>query len=441
MKKKINYLKYKKYAHFDKKMSINKAKQLLKNEETIKKHGFYPFIHFKIKSKKLEKINNKIYAVKEPKIRDIYYSAHMDRYIYQHYAYLIGKKYNEYAKNVGIDECSLAYRIEKGKCNIDFSYTAFNFIKKKECIVIIGDFTNFFDNLNHKALKERLEKVINEKLDNQLYKVYKSITKFRYVNIEDIYNYLTERNGKRSEKYYLRKLSQVMTTEEFRSFIKSKNNKTGLNNLNINDKNYGIVQGSPLSGLFANIYMIEFDKKMNNLAKEYNGLYLRYSDDFIIVLENMCIKNIKDVYEKIQKFVTEAVQIELKQEKTNIYSYVGNIIKCINKEVLDVKNKNNIISFLGFSFDGENITLRHKTLTKYYYKLYRTVKRYKRGNSKVSKKKIYDKFSTQGVGQKRGNFISYVKRSEKVFCNEKKISKINKKSKQKVTEALSKKMT
>lgn len=439
MKKKNNYLKYKKYAHFDKKMSINKAKQLLKNEETIKKHGFYPFIHFQIKSKKLEKINNKIYAVKEPKIRDIYYSAHMDRYIYQHYAYLIGKKYNEYAKSIGIDECSLAYRIEKGKCNIDFSYTAFNFIKKKDCIVIIGDFTHFFDNLNHKALKERLEKVINEKLDNQLYKVYKSITKFRYVNIEDIYNYLTERNGKRSEKYYLRKLSQIMTTEEFRSFIKSKNNKTGLNNLNINDKNYGIVQGSPLSGLFANIYMIEFDKNMNNLAKEYNGLYLRYSDDFIIVLENMCIKNIKDVYEKIQKFVTEAVQIELKQEKTNIYSYVGNTIKCVNKEVLDVENKNNIISFLGFTFDGENIMLRNKTLTKYYYKLYRTVKRYKKDDSKISKKKIYDKFSTQGVGQKKGNFISYVKRSEKVFCNEKKISKINKKSKQKVTEALSKK--
>ena len=54
------YLKYKRYAHFDKKMSIKKAKRLLKCDDTIKKHGFFPFIHYSIESKKLETVNNKV---------------------------------------------------------------------------------------------------------------------------------------------------------------------------------------------------------------------------------------------------------------------------------------------------------------------------------------------------------------------------------------------
>ncbi len=44
-------------------------------------------------------------------------------------------------------------------------------------------------------------------------------------------------------------------------------------------KYYGIPQGSPLSQLFANIYLIEFDKEMH---KEFGDRFLRYIDDFIV---------------------------------------------------------------------------------------------------------------------------------------------------------------
>ena len=77
------YLKYKKYAHFDKKMSISKAKKIINDEVNINNHGFFPFIHYSIKYKKLENVNGKVYAKKEPKMREIFYCSHLDRYIYQ----------------------------------------------------------------------------------------------------------------------------------------------------------------------------------------------------------------------------------------------------------------------------------------------------------------------------------------------------------------------
>ena len=90
-----------------------------------------------------------------------------------------------------IDRCSGAYRIERGKCNIDFSHEVFEFIKEKEeAVIIIGDFTKFFDNLDHKKLKNRIEKILSSKINDNLYKVFKSLTKFKYVNIEDLYEEL-----------------------------------------------------------------------------------------------------------------------------------------------------------------------------------------------------------------------------------------------------------
>ncbi len=436
------YLKYKKYPHFDKKMSVNKARKLLKNENVIKEHGFFPFIHYTIESKKLEKVHNKVYAKKEPKKREIYYCAHFDRYIYQHYAHFIGLKYNEYMVKNNIDECSGAYRIERGKCNIDFAYDMLEIIKHKEdIIVIVGDFTAFFDNLNHVNLKRRLEKVLNEKLDDNLYKVFKSLTKFKYVNITDLHNYYTVRNNKRSEKYYMRKLNVLMSASEFRAFIKSKNSITNEDYLKNNDNDYGIVQGSPMSGLLANIYMIDFDKSMKELASQYNGKYLRYSDDFMLVIECNNTSKINKIYEKIQEYIKLAGKIELKKEKTNIYSYKNGHLECINKSVFDVDNAPNIINFLGFSFDGKNISIRDKTISKFFYKMNKKIKGSINGKTNLTIKQIYDKFSFQGESKKnskgnKGNFITYVKRAEKKFNNETKIANVRKSSKIKVTERI-----
>ena len=55
-----------------------------------------------------------------------------------------------------------------GENNISFANNAFSFIKdsqrnNEKVYVIIGDFTDFFDSLNHKCLKERLQLVFKSR--------------------------------------------------------------------------------------------------------------------------------------------------------------------------------------------------------------------------------------------------------------------------------------
>ena len=105
------------------------------------------------------------------------------------------------------------------------------------------------------------------------------------------------------------------------------------------------------------------------------------------------------------------------------------------------ENAPNIINFLGFSFDGSKITIRSKTISKYYYKMTRKIKKYIKGKNGITIKDIYNKFSLQGENKKnsggnKGNFITYVKRAEIVFKNEDSIKSVRTNSKKKVTEKI-----
>lgn len=70
--------------------------------------------------------------------------------------------------------------------------------------------------------------------------------------------------------------------------------------INLSPKNrLGIPQGTTVSEILANIYMIVFDEFVANLIENYHGLYRRYSDDFIIVIPghataNQNIQNLKN---------------------------------------------------------------------------------------------------------------------------------------------------
>ena len=147
-----------KYAHFDKRLGLKEAFKYVSNSENIAKHNFYPFIYYE---KKMYKFN-KEKGIKE-KIRPICYASHIDRCIYQYYAYLLNNIYNENAKKLNIDNCSIAYRDNKKKSNINFTKEVFDFIKHTQnAYIIVGDFKGFFDNLtsgilitNYNLLKKK----------------------------------------------------------------------------------------------------------------------------------------------------------------------------------------------------------------------------------------------------------------------------------------------
>ena len=72
-----------------------------------------------------------------------------------------------------------------------------------------------------------------------------------------------------------------------------------------NPNSYGIPQGSPISALLANVYMLDIDKKIYEIVTGHNGMYMRYSDDFIIILPD--IEKTKALTELAHSYGKEAV--------------------------------------------------------------------------------------------------------------------------------------
>ena len=181
-----------KYSHFDLWIGYQNVKAYILDSLRVKTHGFYPLIHFEMPKPKWVKEQGKGRVSTEKK-RHIFYAAHIDSWIYRLYAYRINEAYNRYASQTDIDHVSVAYRNNKpGENNISFANNAFSFIKdsqrnNEKVYVIIGDFTDFFDSLNHKCLKERLQLVLNQdRLSDDMYAVFKNITRATYVELNDI---------------------------------------------------------------------------------------------------------------------------------------------------------------------------------------------------------------------------------------------------------------
>src|SRR6185503_9549647 len=75
----------------------------------------------------------------------------------------------------------------------------------------------------------------------------------------------------------------------------------------------GIMQGSPISATLSNIYMLSFDKRINDLLSVKGGLYRRYSDDLVIVC------NMED-YSEINQIVQNEIkkyELEINDSKTD----------------------------------------------------------------------------------------------------------------------------
>lgn len=171
------------YAHFDVRTDIGRMKDYVSNPKAVAAHGFYPFIHYEMDMSKFKRGKGVV-----PKKRDICYAAHIDRCIYQYYSHILNEKYNERTTCDGISNVAVAYRTNLRKSNIQFSKAAYDFIRKTEnCYVMIGDFTHFFDNLDHAYLKKQWCSLLEcERLPKDHYNVFKNITSFSQWELTDL---------------------------------------------------------------------------------------------------------------------------------------------------------------------------------------------------------------------------------------------------------------
>lgn len=297
------------YAHFDCRTSIADQKEYVTNPRLVTKHSFYPFIQYKKEYWRYHKKSGKV-----KKERIICYASHRDSCIFQYYSFLINEAYNRTVARQGLNEVAVAYRTNLGCSNIDLAKRAIDYIRQTDsCTVMIGDFTGFFDNLDHFYLKKQLEILLEVKrLPRDYYAVFKNVTKYSAWELSSLLE-LNQHPLSRKGRNEFNKRKQALSSAEF-----SKNR--GLIRKNLNP--YGIPQGSPISAVLANVYMLTVDKEINDLVQGYGGLYMRYSDDFIIVLPKSSDACVNTTFSTIHNILNQTPGLQLEPKKHNFLSVI-----------------------------------------------------------------------------------------------------------------------
>lgn len=409
--------KTKNYLHFDKKLSPFFLADYVSIPTNIEKHSFYPFISYTLQESKIETTqqNNKTIFNQQYKDRLINYPSHIDSAVYAYYAQLLYEYYEQYLNNHGLSDNVIAFRkiskIINGKqtpfSNIHFSQQVFDIIKeRKSCTVLCFDISKFFDNLNHNILKQNWCDLLDvNRLPKDHFQVYKSLTKFSYVDKKELYKILGL--SLRSRTLHKR-MDRLCSSKEFREKVKQ-------NELIKVNQDKGIPQGSPMSGLLSNIYMMNFDNIIMDFCRKNNTHYFRYCDDMIFICNH-------ELADSINQFVIseiEKLDLKINPDKTQTVIFDDLKVKIDGKETF---NRPSRLQYLGIEFDSENVYVRNKGLSKHRYKMRKAIrmrvnhyKRLKRNNklskSEIYKRKLYTRYTY--VGQR--NYPSYVFRVSENF--------------------------
>lgn len=387
---KKNYKKIKKedwflkrtYLHFDYPISFNTAKSKITDVEKIKKHSFLPFLTFDITSYKYTKNPDTNKMSKKEKKRNISYASHLDGNIYSYYAKNLSEIYEQKLESLRISDCVLAFR-KLEKSNVNFAKQAFDDIKKYgKCVVLALDFSKFFDNLNHEMLKNKWCKILEvDKLPDDHYNVFKSLTKFAVVNRDKVYEAFSI-----SKNNFNSRPKRICSIKEFREKVRKEKKLITLNP-NIKEKK-GIPQGSSLSALLSNIYMLDFDKEINDYVNSFNGKYYRYCDDMLVIAP-------LDKKNQVQEYIDELVKklgVPLNQDKTVISEFTLKDEKLFASKPLQ---------YLGFVFDGKNIGIRSNSIARYNKKMRKGVFLAKKSMNKNNKIRIMNGLDTEPLYKKK----------------------------------------
>lgn len=361
------------YKHFDSIIDLNNEKDfgyVVDKLRHITKHQFLPLVKFIKKDVRYRRDkNNK--PKRTRKERPIMYASHIDAHMYSFFAYQWAKNYEDFVEQKDIDANVLAYRSKKdgqrGKNNINFACDVFKHIQNTgNCSVIIADISKFFDTLNHKVLKDRITVILGRRLSDEEYKIFKSLTKFRYI-LND-----SSKNKKHSAyAKFLSRLAKRLRRDDYS--LAQAVYEIGRNGIIKENKlPIGIPQGSPMSGLLANMYMSEFDSEFIKLFPDI--LYRRYSDDIAVVCAT---PNVESVFSWMSTQVKKYA-LGINPAKVFIATFTetgGGKLICS-----DIRNGNGeklgrkFIDYLGFEFDGHNVRIRGKTLQNAYRKADRKIK-------------------------------------------------------------------
>ncbi|MBW3799364.1 hypothetical protein GPK29_24240 [Aeromonas hydrophila] len=381
------------YLHFDAPVKLRKARKIVSSPEHVSKHAFLPLISYSIESYKAH-LNENGEIVKKRKPRPVSYASHIDSHIYSYYAEKLSELYEGVLVSSSLNDSVLAFRSLK-KSNIDFANEAFENIKKHgNCTAIAMDITGFFDNLDHGILKSMWSKVLKvERLPSDHFNIFRSLTKSSTVQRDVLFEKLEiSKNNPKKAGF------RLCDIKKFREIVR------GRDLIKTNKSSKGIPQGTSISALLSNIYMLDFDSEIKNIVTSMGGSYYRYCDDMLFIIDS-------EKRDTLIKTVTESIstlKIDINKDKTEIRNfYITHGIQKSDKP----------LQYLGFIFDGERKLIRSAALARFSGRMKAGVRLAKKAHSKANtieeekgvsqtplfKKKIYERYSHLS----KRNFITY----------------------------------
>jgi hypothetical protein len=377
-------------------MSDGDTLALLTSPEACASRSFLPLISLKVAKKRYIKPEGKEKGRITRKVRQIAYASHVDSAIYQYYGHKLTIGYEAALQARGLGDIPVAYRrLEQRKSTVHLANDAFDFIKlNRPCISLAFDVTGFFDNLHHGKLFAEWQAVTTPgvRLPADHYAVYKNITRYSFVPhhiIGELFSSKKDPNGRRRGL-------RVCTPEEFRTEVR------GGGHIHRNGSGIGIPQGSPMSGVLSNMYMLPFDQTISDYANSRNGFARRYSDDVLLILPLPSGIDPGDITREAVAVVETAAEersLQLNKNKEEVVVFSGD-----SGRLPDSKQ----LQYLGLTFDGVAKRIRAQTLSRYYSKISRHLNRCKFRKSrnegtKIWRKKLNELYTHTG----KQTFISY----------------------------------
>ena len=366
------------YPHLDNKLFYPKVgndaahaallAETVTNPEKLKHHPFLPFIKNGKRQRKYRQpphdyVHSSVRGQRDQKKfpyiknRPIMFAGHKDASIFSYFGYCLEQLYESELTGRDLQGNVIAYRSIDGKSNVDFAKDGFLELKARtefDCIMV--DVKSFFDTIDHKLLLGRWNTLIpggfKANPDHKI--IYDRITSYRYLDFNESVQIL--RGARRKYVFREKGCLKLCKLADYNKYLKKtvRENKSGT----------GIPQGSPISGILANIYLLDFDQAMRKLIVDTGGLYQRYSDDIFIVCGRG--KGPK-IYNNL-KAMLAVEKLKLGTAKTEAFrkdpSHEGLQNITVELEAAG-KTTRREAQYLGFHFNGQHIVLRPSTLAKH----------------------------------------------------------------------------
>lgn len=376
------------YRHFDAQVGGPFAERI-SQVGIVERHSWLPLIHYEKRIKRYKPKDGKTVF----KARPIMYASHRDACILSKYAWELSSKLDAYYRQSDLDRHVIAYR-KLGKSNYHFSADALRFARARpHSVVLCYDISGFFDHLDHRILKDRLKHILKTpELARDWFSVFRHVTRFSVVAKDAL-----AAHPRFGPELSIRSREPIATISQIIAEaipIKTNPNK------------YGIPQGTPISSVFSNLYMLEVDLRMVEVCRRRGALYQRYSDDILIIC------NVGD-----EALIKSAFALQLKEHRLEINDDKS-------ERMVFAPRSTETFQYLGFNISTDGAVIRPGSLARQWRKARRSIARTKKVGtaavasgdaSKIYTKKLRRRFYPVGAR----NFSSYARRSAKVFGSKK----------------------